>query len=90
MATEIEAKGAAGAVGAQLQNDLPTLHNGVTSEAVRLLQQILILHYKYQITFDAHFGQKTEDAVKDFQSKHNLKPDGIVGVNTWRSLGAGL
>jgi peptidoglycan hydrolase-like protein with peptidoglycan-binding domain len=88
MATMIEAKGAAAS--ASLGNDLPTLRKGSVSEGVRLLQQLLILHYKYNISFDADFSQKTEDAVKDFQGKHSLTQDGVVGVKTWRALGANI
>lgn len=85
-----ELKAATTAADAHLSNDLPTLKKGLQTEGVRLLQQILILRYKYKITFDANFGEKTEDAVKDFQRKHNLTIDGIVGVNTWRALGANI
>ncbi|MBW4631151.1 MAG: peptidoglycan-binding protein [Iphinoe sp. HA4291-MV1] len=74
----------------ELPNDLPTLKKGLKTEGVRFLQQILILRYKYKITFDADFGNKTEDAVKDFQRKHNLNQDGVVGVKTWRALSANI
>lgn len=33
------------------------------------------------------FGEATENAVKRFQRKHGLTPDGIVGRATWRKLG---
>jgi peptidoglycan hydrolase-like protein with peptidoglycan-binding domain len=29
-----------------------------------------------------HFGPKTEQATKDFQAKHGLEVDGLVGPNT--------
>ena len=33
-------------------------------------------------TPDGKFGQKTQDAVKAFQTDHGLEPDGIVGQGT--------
>lgn len=36
---------------------------------------------------DGEFGPKTTAAVKDFQSSHGLKADGIVGDDTWKKLG---
>ena len=35
---------------------------------------------------DGIFGKLTEEAVKEFQSAHGLKPDGIVGDATWAKL----
>lgn len=35
---------------------------------------------------DGWFGEKTELAVKDFQEKHKLYVDGIVGKNTWAKI----
>ncbi|MUG93577.1 peptidoglycan-binding protein [Scytonema sp. UIC 10036] len=69
---------------------MPTLRKGSKTEGVRFLQQLLINHYNYDLVFDAIFGSKTENAVKDFQTKHKLTQDGVVGVNTWRALGANI
>ncbi len=33
-----------------------------------------------------HFGPRTHDAVVDFQTLHQLKPDGEVGKDTWAKL----
>ena len=40
----------------------------------------------YNLEEDGIFGQKTLEAVKDYQSKNGLTVDGIVGKNTWASL----
>ncbi|MBW4584468.1 peptidoglycan-binding protein [Aetokthonos hydrillicola Thurmond2011] len=84
MTSTTEAQGPA--TSANLYNDMPTLSNGTVSEGVRLVQQILIRCYHYEITFDADFGPQTEETVKDFQRKHHITVDGIVGVQTWRTL----
>jgi peptidoglycan hydrolase-like protein with peptidoglycan-binding domain len=36
---------------------------------------------------DGDFGSRTSNAVKDYQSWNNLTVDGIVGPQTWSSLG---
>ena len=36
---------------------------------------------------DGIFGAKTEEAVRNYQRSRGLSVDGIVGCNTWRSLG---
>jgi hypothetical protein len=36
---------------------------------------------------DGKFGAKTKRAVEEFQRKHHLKADGVVGTKTWTALG---
>ncbi len=67
---------------------LPSLREGNTGEAVRFLQQILILRYGFSIPFNAVFGPETRNAVRLFQSNRGLVDDGVVGPNTWRELGS--
>ena len=35
---------------------------------------------------DGHVGKKTKSALKQFQRKHNLSADGVVGDKTWDLL----
>lgn len=58
----------------------PTLRRGDKGEVVRVLQSGL------GINADGVFGAGTEAAVRDFQRKHNLVPDGIVGPKSWLAL----
>lgn len=54
---------------------------------VKTLQKCLIkLKFLGANESDGKFGPKTEAAVKSFQGKHSLTPDGIVGRNTWATL----
>jgi len=54
------------------------LKKGDNNENVKLMQE------KLGITpAVTNFGPKTEEAVKAFQTKHGLTPDGIVGDKTW-------
>jgi len=54
---------------------------GSKGEDVRILQECL------NLKVDGDFGKITEKAVKEFQTKLGLKPDGIVGDFTWSKLG---
>ena len=63
----------------------PTLRKGSRSSYVKNLQQSL-KDVKYHTSVDGIFGSKTQTMVKQFQSDHNLSPDGIVGRLTWAAL----
>lgn len=72
----------------QASQELPVLRKGDTGGAVRLLQNILIsLRYPHPKSRTSNFDNKTELAVKKFQSQYNLPPDGVVGASTWKMLG---
>ena len=60
----------------------PTVRRGSTSELVRDVQRAL------GINADGQFGARTEAALRVFQRRHQLVPDGIVGPSTWRALDA--
>lgn len=63
----------------------PLLERGSVGDAVGTLQAMLrTLHY--DIAVDRDFGPATELAVKMFQREHGLRPDGIVGPDTWAAL----
>jgi putative chitinase len=57
------------------------LKKGDNNENVKLMQQKLGIEPAV-----TNFGPKTEDAVKAFQTKNGLTPDGIVGNTTWDKI----
>jgi peptidoglycan hydrolase-like protein with peptidoglycan-binding domain len=58
----------------------PVLRRGSIGEAVRELQRLL------GIAADGQFGPITDLAVRAFQRRTQLLPDGIVGRMTWAAL----
>jgi peptidoglycan hydrolase-like protein with peptidoglycan-binding domain len=74
-------------------NTLPTLRQGDSGLAVRILQQLLNYFGVPQqpLKLDGVFGTSTLQAVKDFQNLPDppvgkLTTDGIVGAKTWDKL----
>ena len=66
------------------------IKKGMKNESVKWLQYALN-QYKYGLVVDGDFGQKTYNAVIDFQSKHcyqgkKLIVDGLVGLKTISAL----
>lgn len=62
-----------------------TLKIGVSNDCVCKIQKILNqLGFKVPIT--GFFDAKTADGIVNYQKISGLKPDGIVGKNTWESL----
>src|SRR5262245_7971580 len=55
----------------------PTLRRGDSGEAVMVIQRIV------GAVVDGQFGARTEAAVREFQRRHGLVPDGIVGPKSW-------
>jgi len=64
--------------------DRPTIFDGDYGSLVRLVQKCLLSAPVDDI--DGIFGPVTEEAVIQFQDKHNLASDGIVGPQTWAKL----
>lgn len=58
------------------------LIKGMKDNEVKILQTVLNKVLKLGLTVDGVFGQKTKDAVMQFQKANNLKADGIVGPIT--------
>jgi peptidoglycan hydrolase-like protein with peptidoglycan-binding domain len=66
----------------------PLRKKGDRGKEVKALQKRLNeLGFLPKGTDDGVFGVNTEKAVMKFQSSVKLKPDGIVGKNTWKKLG---
>lgn len=63
--------------------DRPTLRRGAKGDLVKIVQA------KVGVGADGDFGAKTEAAVRAFQSKHGLVPDGIVGPAAWKAIDGG-
>lgn len=64
----------------------PTLRLGSHGTDVTYLQQRLTAQGYGSGGIDGIFGQKTLEAVKEYQADYGLKVDGIVGAKTWKSL----
>ena len=60
---------------------------GSMGDAVRAVQAQLHYVYRYHfVAVDGVFGPLTDKAVKLFQKRYGLVPDGIVGKRTWNAL----
>lgn len=73
------------AIRKEITHPLPTLNFGDSGVSVRVLQRLLISN-GYAVRIDGFFGALTEAAVKAFQNRRNVLPDGVVGERTWREL----
>lgn len=54
------------------------------------IQQALKNAGLYSGPVDGNIGPKTKKAIRDFQAKNGLHPDGKVGPRTWKKLSAYL
>ncbi len=62
-----------------------TVRNGAKGNITYLIQSMLICH-SFNIDADGIFGQATENAIKEFQTRNSLTADGICGKNTFYAL----
>lgn len=67
----------------------PTLYWGSRGASVRLVQWRLQQWGYYKGSIDGIYGSRTVSAVRNFQRKNGLSPDGVVGPRTWAYLGLG-
>lgn len=66
---------------------LVTVKKGNDNQHVEDLQWLLKHKHGFDdLKIDGDFGAKTEKAVREFQKKHGLVVDGIVGKKTWKKL----
>ena len=81
-----------GQLGAQAPVDVPgypqqgLVRFGHKGASVRQLQAALRASGAADLVSDGHFGVNTENALRDFQSAHGLKDDGVAGAATFRAL----
>lgn len=61
------------------------LRKGSNGEEVKTLQRLLNQH-GYDLAVDGEFGRETYKAVLNYQNRHELEADGVVGKYTWKSL----
>jgi len=74
----------------ELPAQAAALRRGSRGDDVTTLQKKLRNWGYYSGTVDGIFGGQTEEAVKYFQRKNGLTPDGIVGQATAKALGMRL
>lgn len=73
----------------ELRTDrFPMLKLGARGSDVQRLQRLLNIHLDKdeQLKVDGIFGPKTRAAILEFQKEEDLRPDAIVGRDTWFSL----
>lgn len=64
-----------------------TYRQGSSGQTVRTIQEKLQRWGYFDGPVDGIFGAKTESAVKAFQRKNDLTPDGVAGAATLKALG---
>ncbi len=65
----------------------PTLENGASGDAVKVLQRNLKAKGLYAGPIDGQFGAQTGAAVRKLEKREGLKVDGVVNGQVWRALG---
>ena len=67
---------------------LQTIKKGQTNDLVKAVQYMIDTAARGNA--DGNFSAEFEDAVKKWQSEHNLDADGIIGPKTWTALAAAM
>lgn len=65
---------------------VPVLKVGSRGEVVEDVQKFLKQNGAYTGAIDGVFGSKLKEAVASFQQQTSLTPDGVIGIQTWRSM----
>lgn len=65
---------------------IPMIESGFYGPAVAAAQAALNYHGFGPLDVDGDFGPETEKATRNFQKRHNLEIDGIIGPITWNTL----
>jgi len=73
--------------------DAPVKTDGKESDILRVsgvtpqkVQKALQTAGYYKGTVDGKLGERTREAVRQFQKNHGLKADGVIGQQTWAEL----
>lgn len=74
-----------GIFGTKTKSACVNVRKGAEGNITYLIQAMLVCK-GFNIDVDGIFGTATENAVKEFQKRNNLSPDGIVGPLTWEKL----
>lgn len=61
------------------------VRKGAQGNLTRIIQCCLLI-FRCDVSLDGIFGEKTESAVKEFQSAKGISIDGVVGINTWTKM----
>lgn len=64
----------------------PTIRRGDRTVYTAVLQDALNLIGEQPGPVDGVFGNQTEHALRQFQMRYGLSPDGVAGLNTWNVL----
>lgn len=67
----------------------PTLFKGMSSEYVLAWQRYLNT-LGYNLAENSVFSADMDKAVRQYQKKNGLTPDGIIGPKTWATVGKGV
>lgn len=69
----------------KLKKRMQTIRLNSTGAGVTVLQELLN-EWRYPISIDGIFGQKTHETVCLFQRSQHLTADGCVGLKAWLAL----
>lgn len=72
-----------------MASNFPTIRQGCSGSPASLAIQIMLFDLGYikdKAYLDADYGSYSAARIKEFQKKHGLTQDGIVGPKTWPVL----